>query len=203
MTKSKRKISCRVCLRQRRDVVRWYTNKHLGLGVRNHNNQHICTSCSTTIGQQQPIHLPTHLPIFTSKGHRQHGLFATRHYKKGEFICEYWGKTMYSKDRDLASEYVWYSGQGLVVDGKNATCLAKFANHYVRGSDAFSCNCKVKNKNGKASMYASKAIEPGMELFWNYGADYWKGREQDKLTNKKLKELTADILYRDCDKIDH
>jgi SET domain-containing protein len=107
---------------------------------------------------------------------------------------------MYSTDRDTASEYVWYLGRGLVVDGKNSTSRANFANHYIHGSDVFSCNCKVKNKDGKASMFATKDIKPGMELFWNYGSGYWKGREKDKLTNKKLKELDNGVLYRDCDK---
>lgn len=101
-------IKCRVCLKQKKNPVLFYDKaKHIGLGVREHSNIHICSICYSAINKGRPLVLPTHLPIFKNNITRQKGLFTTHEYKKNDFILNYWGKKMWADERDMSSEYIW------------------------------------------------------------------------------------------------
>jgi len=79
-----------------------------------------------------PIKLPSSLPIFSSSGKRQFGLFATREYDIGEKIVTYWGKHL---SRAQANEnrnfYMWAHTFNDVIDASESTCRGKWANNTV------------------------------------------------------------------------
>jgi len=50
-------------------------------------------------------------------------------------------------------------------------------------------------------MYATKEILSGEEIFWNYGASFFRANGIKKLTKKMIDEnIEGEVLLRDCDK---
>jgi SET domain-containing protein len=131
---------------------------------------------------------------------QQFGLFTPKLIKKGELICKYIGKVRWKFDQDSSSssDYSWSKSDGFIIDAKDSTSIAKFANHYVHG--IFDSNCKLKNIKNEAILIATRDIDPGKELLWNYGSLYWSNprRQEEKLTRNKLKLLKDNLLWRDC-----
>lgn len=113
-----------------------------------------------------------------------YGLFATRNFKKGEFIDWYEGNVIKSKrqmdlleKRGLAT-YFMESRNGDIIDSiATDSCFCRFANEAVFKKDF---NCEFVNCGPReVGMVALRDIEASednhVELFVYYGSDY--GRE--------------------------
>lgn len=107
------------------------------------------------------------------------GLFATRRILRGSLIVEYVGERITKEEgRRRAAEHfskARETGEGQVylfeldeeydLDGSNPGNVARYANH--------SCapNCEMENRDGHLWLVASRCIEPGEELTFDYGYD--------------------------------
>jgi len=70
----------------------------------------------------------------------------------------------------------------MYVDAANPqeSNLARFMNH----AEQEVANCVVWTVSLPAPrvlVFASELLAPGVELVWDYGADYWEGREAEKV----------------------
>ncbi len=115
------------------------------------------------------------------------GLFAGKSYRKGDRIIEYTGEVLdkleyearYGKEE--LGKYVLRATRGCYIDAKDPekSGPARYVND-CRRCDKKEGACPGNNVRAqvqpskKAFLYATKAIAPGDELFWNYGNEYWK-----------------------------
>jgi len=95
------------------------------------------------------------------------GMFATRSWKKGEFVIEYVGRVISKKEEETSrSKYLFEVTKTKTIDGKPAINPAGYLNHSCRP------NCEADVKKGKVIITAIKNIKPGDELTWDYGKEY-------------------------------
>lgn len=96
------------------------------------------------------------------------GLFATALIKKGDFIARYWGRRIPSKLADeLNTKYLFEINTRWTIDGATRRNTARYINHSCRPNAAASI---VK---GKIRIMAIKNIQPGDEITYNYGRNYF------------------------------
>ena len=98
------------------------------------------------------------------------GAFAVRSYKKGDFIARYWGRRIPTAIADdLDSKYMFEINSRWTIDGSTRRNTARYINHACRPnaeSDVL--------RGGKVIIRAIKRIEPGDEITYDYGTDYFK-----------------------------
>ncbi|MHB0865613.1 MAG: SET domain-containing protein [Minisyncoccota bacterium] len=96
------------------------------------------------------------------------GLFATRPFKKGERIIEYFGREI-SKAEEYTSKskYLFEVNSRKTIDGTTRENFARYINHSHRP------NCEPNIVRGKVWIDAIKAIKPGEELTYDYGEEYF------------------------------
>ena len=95
------------------------------------------------------------------------GMYATRPYKKGEFVIEYIGRVISKKEEETSrSKYLFEVTKTKTIDGKPAINPAGYLNH--------SChpNCEADVKKGKVLITAIRNVKAGQELTWDYGKEY-------------------------------
>jgi SET domain-containing protein len=96
------------------------------------------------------------------------GLFARRQYKRGEFVAEYTGRRISTKEADaLSTRYLFEIDENWTVDGSPRSNIARYMNH--------SCdpNCEADIVDGKILISAIRDIEVGEELTFDYGDEYF------------------------------
>ncbi len=105
------------------------------------------------------------------------GVFAAVPIKKGEFIAEYLGEKIdkaESNRRGLAYEeaakktgkgsvYIFELDDKFDIDGNNDYNDAKYINHACR------TNAEAVCQDGSIKFYATRGIEKGEEILYNYG----------------------------------
>ena len=97
------------------------------------------------------------------------GLFSNLPVKKGEFVIEYTGKMLTSKEADeKGGKYLFEINSRFTVDGTGRENTARYINHSCRP------NCEARIKNKKILIYSIKNIKEGEELTYNYGLSYFK-----------------------------
>ncbi len=97
------------------------------------------------------------------------GLFATRPYKKGERIIEYFGREI-SKEEEYTSKslYLFEVNSRKTIDGTQRDNFARYINHSHKP------NCEPNIVKGRVWIDAIKSIKPGEELTYDYGDEYFK-----------------------------
>ena len=95
------------------------------------------------------------------------GLFATRPYKKGERIIEYFGREI-SKAEEYSSKskYLFEVSTRKTIDGTQRDNFARYINHSCKP------NCEPNIVRGKIFIDAIKGIKVGEELSYDYGEEY-------------------------------
>ena len=96
------------------------------------------------------------------------GLFACRKYRNGEQIVEYSGNRILTRLADnLPTRYLFEISKEWTVDGSPRSNVARYINH--------SCdpNCETDIEDEKIFVYASRAIDIGEELAFDYGEEYF------------------------------
>jgi SET domain-containing protein len=103
-----------------------------------------------------------------SKPGRGYGLFARAPMKRGDFILEYTGIRIPTKQADeLKTKYLFEIDEHWTVDGSPRTNTARYINHSCKP------NCEADVVDGKVVIHAARVIFPGEELTMDYGDEYF------------------------------
>ena len=100
------------------------------------------------------------------------GLFATDVIPKGTVIVEYKGRRLRNEVADAmadrGSKYLYEINNRWTIDGSSRRNVARYANH--------SCRPNAKSdvtRKKKIIIRAIKKIQPGSEITYDYGSDYF------------------------------
>jgi uncharacterized protein len=130
------------------------------------------------------------------------GLFATRKIKKGTKIIRYFGPLLDSKkkkDDAIENKYLFELNNRWTIDGSVRKNIARYINHGCKPN----AESDVKPRKRKVFIRAIKNIEPGDEINYDYGTDYFKAYLKpigckcdacEKKRKKKRAEARADRL---------
>ena len=101
------------------------------------------------------------------------GLFATKPIKKGTKIIRYFGPLLDSKkkkDDAIENKYLFELNNRWTIDGSVRKNVARYINHACRPN----AESDVSPRKRKVFIRAIKNIEPGEEINYDYGTDYFK-----------------------------
>ena len=100
------------------------------------------------------------------------GLFATRRIKKGTRIVRYFGPLLDSKKEkdDIENKYLFELTNRWTIDGSVRKNIARYINHGCKPN----AESDVKPRKRKVYIRAIRNIEPGDEINYDYGTDYFK-----------------------------
>ncbi len=102
------------------------------------------------------------------------GLFAVKLIKKGDFIAYYSGRLITTKQADeLWTKYLFEVNSRWTVDGSSRRNVARYINHSCRP------NAETDVKKHKIVITAIKNIQPGDEITYNYGRNYFNAFIKD------------------------
>jgi uncharacterized protein len=130
------------------------------------------------------------------------GLFATKKIKKGTKIVRYFGPLLDSKkkkDDAIENKYLFELNNRWTIDGSVRENVARYINHACKPN----AESDVKPRKRKVFIRAIKNIEPGDEINYDYGTDYFKAYLKpigckcaacDKKRKKKRAEARAERL---------
>lgn len=96
------------------------------------------------------------------------GLFTKVPFSKGDFVIEYTGEMISSKEADdRNSRYLFDVNARWVIDAAARENLARYINH--------SCepNCKPVVRGKRILIFVKRHIRSGEELTYNYGKEYF------------------------------
>jgi len=97
------------------------------------------------------------------------GLFAITPIKKGEFILEYTGLRIPTKEANRSpSRYLFEIDDDWTIEGSVPGNTAGFINHACKP------NTEAEVKDGHIMIYAMRNIASGEELTIDYGEEYFK-----------------------------
>jgi len=124
------------------------------------------------------------------------GLFATKPIRKGTRIIRYFGPILDSRipeQDEIENKYLFELNGRWTIDGSVRKNLARYINHSCRPN----AESDVRPRERKVFIRAIKNIEPGDEINYDYGTDYFKaylkpiGCKCDSC-EKKRKKLRAE-----------
>src|ERR1700754_371807 len=101
------------------------------------------------------------------------GLFATKRIKKGTKFIRYFGPLLDSKkkkDDAIENKYLFELNNRWTIDGSVRENVARYINHACRPN----AESDVRPRKRKVFIRAIKNIEPGDEINYDYGTDYFK-----------------------------
>jgi SET domain-containing protein len=99
------------------------------------------------------------------------GLFANRHYKKGDEIIEYLGETITTDEgNQRGGKYLFELNDQWMIDGKERGNIARYINHSCR-PNAYP---ELSDDETQVKIYAKKKIPAGEEITYHYGPQYFK-----------------------------
>jgi uncharacterized protein len=101
------------------------------------------------------------------------GLFATKPIKKGTRIIRYFGPLLDSKkkkDDAIENKYLFELTDRWTIDGSVRKNVARYINHACRPN----AESDVRPRKRRVYIRAIKNIEPGDEINYDYGTDYFK-----------------------------
>jgi uncharacterized protein len=101
------------------------------------------------------------------------GLFATKPIKKGTKIVRYFGPLLdckKKKDDAVENKYLFELNNRWTIDGSVRENIARYINHACKPN----AESDVRPRKRKVFIRAIKNIEPGEEINYDYGTDYFK-----------------------------
>jgi SET domain-containing protein len=102
------------------------------------------------------------------------GLFARVPIKKGQFIVRYTGRKIRTETtEDLDTRYLFEINERWTIDGANRKNRARYINHACRP------NAEVYFVKLVIKIRAIKNIEPGDEITYHYGRNYFEAFIKD------------------------
>ena len=116
---------------------------------------------------------PPNKPYRVGRSRTGLGLFATKPIKKGTKIIRYFGPLLDSrkkKDDAIENKYLFELNNRWTIDGSVRKNIARYINHACKPN----AESDVKPRKRKVVIRAIKNIEPGEEINYDYGTDYFK-----------------------------
>jgi SET domain-containing protein len=101
------------------------------------------------------------------------GLFATKPIRKGAKIVRYFGPLLDSRNKrhdGIENKYLFELNGRWTIDGSVRKNVARYINHACRPN----AESDVSARKRKVVIRAIKDIEPGEEINYDYGTDYFK-----------------------------
>ena len=101
------------------------------------------------------------------------GLFATKPIRKGTKIVRYFGPLLdckKKKDDAVENKYLFELNGRWTIDGSVRENIARYINHACKPN----AESDVRPRKRKVFIRAIKHIEPGEEINYDYGTDYFK-----------------------------
>lgn len=96
------------------------------------------------------------------------GLFAKVPIKKGDCVIEYFGEVITAAEANRrGGRYLFETSSNRHIDGTTRKNIARYINHSCRA------NCEPDTAAGRVYISAIKNIQPGEELCYDYGKEYW------------------------------
>jgi len=117
--------------------------------------------------------IPSNKPYRVGRSLTGLGLFATKPIKKGTKIIRYFGPLLDSKkkkDDAIENKYLFELNDRWTIDGSVRKNIARYINHACKPN----AESDVKPRKRKVFIRAIKNIEPGEEINYDYGTDYFK-----------------------------
>ena len=117
--------------------------------------------------------IPSNKPYRVGRSRTGLGLFATKPIKKGAKIVRYFGPLLDSKkkkDDAIENKYLFELTNRWTIDGSVRANVARYINHACKPN----AESDVKPRKRKVIIRAIKNIEPGDEINYDYGTDYFK-----------------------------
>jgi uncharacterized protein len=117
--------------------------------------------------------IPKNKPYRVGRSSTGLGLFATKPIKKGAKIIRYFGPLLDSKkkkDDAIENKYLFELNNRWTIDGSVRKNIARYINHACKPN----AESDVKPRKRKVVIRAIKNIEPGEEINYDYGTDYFK-----------------------------
>ncbi|MGY3451293.1 SET domain-containing protein [Bradyrhizobium sp. USDA 4353] len=117
--------------------------------------------------------IPSTKPYRIGRSKTGLGLFATQPIKKGSKIIRYFGPLLDSKkaeDDAIENKYLFELDNRWTIDGSIRENVARYINHSCKPN----AESDVKPRKKKIFIRAIKNIEPGEEINYDYGTDYFK-----------------------------
>ncbi|WMT72339.1 SET domain-containing protein [Bradyrhizobium sp. Ash2021] len=117
--------------------------------------------------------IPANKPYRVGRSSTGLGLFATKPIKKGTKIIRYFGPLLDSKkkkDDAIENKYLFELNNRWTIDGSVRKNVARYINHACKPN----AESDVKPRKRKVFIRAIKNIEPGEEINYDYGTDYFK-----------------------------
>lgn len=105
------------------------------------------------------------------------GLFASKKIKSNDVICQYNGVCLNTKDALQLNDksYLMRIGEQCYIDARlSAHCLARYIND-CRNNHGYNARFIKSMIERCAWVVAMRDIEPGEEIFADYGKWYWAG----------------------------
>jgi len=137
------------------------------------------TAASRSLSHQRVVVLSIMPAISSKKPYRVGrsrtglGLFATKPIKKGAKIIRYFGPLLDSrkkKDDAIENKYLFELNNRWTIDGSVRKNIARYINHACRPN----AESDVSPRKRRVVIRAIKNIEPGEEINYDYGTDYFK-----------------------------
>src|ERR1700744_1567708 len=117
--------------------------------------------------------IPQNKPYRVGRSRTGLGLFATKPIKKGSKIVRYFGPLLDSKkkkDDAIENKYLFELTNRWTIDGSVRENVARYINHACKPN----AESDVRPRKRKVFIRAIKKIEPGDEINYDYGTDYFK-----------------------------
>ena len=112
-------------------------------------------------------------PYRVGRSHTGLGLFAIKPIKKGTKIVRYFGPLLdckKKKDDAVENKYLFELNGRWTIDGSVRENIARYINHACKPN----AESDVRPRKRKVFIRAIKNIEPGEEINYDYGTDYFK-----------------------------
>jgi uncharacterized protein len=132
------------------------------------------------------------------------GLFATKPIKKGTKIIRYFGPLLdcrKKKNDAIENKYLFELNNRWTIDGSVRANIARYINHACKPN----AESDVRPRKRRVFIRAIKNIEPGEEINYDYGTDYFKAYLKpigckcdacEKKRRKKRAEARAERLLK-------
>ena len=117
--------------------------------------------------------LPSSKPYRIGRSRTGLGLFATKPIKKGAKIVRYFGPLLDSKNEKhdgIENKYLFELNNRWTIDGSVRKNIARYINHACKPNSESDVNVRKR----RVVIRAIKKIEPGEEINYDYGTDYFK-----------------------------
>src|SRR3954463_4594194 len=101
------------------------------------------------------------------------GLFATKPIRKGTKIIRYFGPLLDSRNKKhdgIENKYLFELNNRWTIDGSVRKNVARYINHACKPN----AESDVSARKRRVVIRAIKNIEPGEEINYDYGTDYFK-----------------------------